>query len=158
MEKGIYNFQTTWEEVVEMKGEVAALLQKAEIRGMNPIVIDKLSEVKKGMEELDGIMSKINLDGIMANINKGANNGRDKKVFLLDKMTFPNALNFSGSEDELEEIIASNNYFDDDIVKIDANGYNSVREAIKNEWCNLSSDSEDLEDVLKDWYVIPFGF
>lgn len=158
MEKEANNFQTTWEEVVELRGKVTALFRKAEIRVMNPIIIDKLSEVKKAMEELDGIMSKINLDGIMANINKGVNNGRDKKVFLLDKMTFPNALNFSGSEDELEEIIASNNYFDDDIVKIDANGYNSVREAIKNEWCNLSSDSEDLEDVLKDWYVIPFGF
>ena len=99
------------------------------------------------------LFKRLGMDGIMANINKGANNGRDKKVFLLDRSTFPDALTFS--ESDLEAMVASGNYFDDDIVKIDANGYDSVKEAIKNEWCNFS---EDLEDVLKDWYVIPFGF
>ena len=156
MEKEAYGFQKTWEEVAELKAMVSSLIRKSEIREMNTVVIDKLSDVENALEELDEIITDINNGDYEP---CAINCERDKKIFLLDKMTFPNALNFSGSEDELEEMISSNSYFDDDIVKIDANGYDSVREAVKHEWCNLSSESEeDLEDVLKDWYVIPFGF
>ena len=152
------NFQKTWEEVVELKARVAALIRKAEIREMSTevidkhtVVIEKLSEVEKALEELDGVITN--------NYNTIANgNDRDKKIFLLDKSTFPDALTFS--ESDLEAMVASGNYFDDDIIKIDANGYDSVREAIKNEWCNLSSESleDDLERVFNYCYVISFGF
>lgn len=73
----------------------------------------------------------------------------DKKVFLLDKSYYSKSMVSSLSEKDLEEWLAEE---DNDgsytIVKIDANGYNSVEEAIINEMPFVN---------INDYYIFAFG-
>lgn len=74
----------------------------------------------------------------------------DKKIFLLDKDKYQEELVANLSEKDLEEWVAEEDYNDNyTIIKIDANGYNSVQEAIKGEGiiCNT-----------EDYHIITFGF
>ena len=74
----------------------------------------------------------------------------DKKIFLLDKDKYQEELVANLSEKDLEEWVAEEDYNDDcTIIKIDANGYNSVQEAIKGE--GITCD-------LEEYHVFTFGF
>ena len=71
----------------------------------------------------------------------------DKKVFLLDKSRYwlPNfLLDANLTEKEKENLVA-----DEDVIKIDANGYDSAEDAIMNEMPFADID---------DYYVFAFGF
>lgn len=74
----------------------------------------------------------------------------DKKIFLIDKDFYTEEMVAKLTEKDLEEWVAEEDYTGDcTIVKIDANRYNTAKDAIKNEFpfCNLS-----------DFYVFTFGF
>lgn len=74
----------------------------------------------------------------------------DKKIFLIDKSSYRRELVENLTEKDLEEWVAEEDYNDDyTIVKIDANGYDSVDDALNGEvmWCDLD-----------DYYVFVFGF
>ena len=74
----------------------------------------------------------------------------DKKVFLLDKDHYTKEMVENLTEKDLEEWVAEEDYEENySILKIDANDYNSVEDAINKEgW-----------DYLKDdCYVVSFGF
>ena len=74
----------------------------------------------------------------------------DKKVFLLDKECYTEKMVANLTEKELEEWVAEEDYNDDyTIVKIDANGYDSVEEAFINEMPFADID---------DYYMFAFGF
>lgn len=74
----------------------------------------------------------------------------DKKIFLLDKQHYRPEMVKNLTEKDLEEWVAEEDYENDyTIIKIDANGYNSVEEALENE-CILSP-----EDY---YYIFDFGF
>ena len=74
----------------------------------------------------------------------------DKKIFLLDKSTYRKELVNNLSEKDLEEWVAEDDYNDNyTIVKIDANGYDSVEDAFINEMPFADMD---------DYYVFAFGF
>ena len=73
----------------------------------------------------------------------------DKKVFLLQG-NYPKAILDNLTEKDLEEWVAEEDYNDDyTIVKIDANGYDSVEEAFINEMPFADID---------DYHMIAFGF
>ena len=70
-----------------------------------------------------------------------------KEVFLLDKSRYwlPNfLLDADLTEKEKENLVA-----DEDVIKIDANGYDSAEDAIMNEMPSVDID---------DYYVFAFGF
>lgn len=73
---------------------------------------------------------------------------RDKKIFLLDKEVYTEKQVNSLTEKDLEKWIAEEDYEDDyTILKIDANGYKSVEDALLGEgW--LSTE---------DYYIRSFG-
>lgn len=74
----------------------------------------------------------------------------DKKIFLIDKASYNEAMVKKLTEKDLEEWVAEEDYSGDDtILKIDANAYETAEEAIKNEFpcCDLS-----------EYYVLTFGF
>lgn len=74
----------------------------------------------------------------------------DKKIFLIDKSSYRRELVENLTEKDLEEWVAEDDYNDNyTIVKIDANGYDSVNDALNGEvmWCDLD-----------DYYVFAFGF
>lgn len=74
----------------------------------------------------------------------------DKKIFLLDKSYYSKTMVSNLSEKDLEEWIAEEDYNGDyTIIKIEANGYDSVDDALNGElmWCDLD-----------DYYVFTFGF
>lgn len=76
----------------------------------------------------------------------------DKKVFLLDKSYYSETmlLNLNLTEKDLEKWVAEEEYNDDyTIVKIEANGYDSAKEAFINEMPFADID---------DYYVVAFGF
>ena len=74
----------------------------------------------------------------------------DKKIFLIDKSSYRRELVENLTEKDLEEWVAEEDYNDDyTIVKIDANGYDSVEEAFINEMPFADID---------DYYVFVFGF
>lgn len=74
----------------------------------------------------------------------------DKKVFLLDKERYTAEMVANLTEKDLEEWVAEEDYNDDHtIVKIEANGYNSAKEAIISEMPFADID---------DYYVFAFGF
>ncbi len=76
----------------------------------------------------------------------------DKKIFLIDKSCYRKELVENLTEKDLEEWVADNDYEgDNSILKIDANAYDSVDEAIDGE--GLSSFMD-----LNDYYVFTFGF
>ena len=73
----------------------------------------------------------------------------DKKIFLIDKSAFNERMAEKLTEKDLEEMVAGEGYDNDcTILKIDANAYNSVEEAIENEFpCDLN-----------DYFIFSFGF
>lgn len=74
----------------------------------------------------------------------------DKKVFLLDKERYTEEMVANLTEKDLEKWVAEEDYNDDyTIVKIDANGYDSAKEAFINEMPFADID---------DYYVLAFGF
>lgn len=74
----------------------------------------------------------------------------DKKVFLLDKEHYTEEMVANLTEKDLEKWVAEEDYNDDyTIVKIDANGYDSAKEAFVNEMPFADID---------DYYVLAFGF
>jgi hypothetical protein len=75
----------------------------------------------------------------------------DKKIFLLDKDFYSREMVENLTENELEDWAAAEDSYDVDlgIVKIDANKYDSVKEALDNEL--LFSD-------IDDYFVFSFGF
>ena len=74
----------------------------------------------------------------------------DKKIYLLDKSAYRKELVNNLSEKDLEEWVAEDDYNDNyTIVKIDANGYDSVEDAFINEMPFADMD---------DYYVFAFGF
>lgn len=76
--------------------------------------------------------------------------GRDKKVFLLDKKCYRKEMVENLTEKDLEEWVAEEDYEDNyTIIKIDANSYESVDEAIESEMMLFDED---------DYYVFSFGF
>lgn len=73
----------------------------------------------------------------------------DKKIFLLDRQHYRSELVENLTEKDLEEWVAEEDYDDNyTIIKIDANGYNSVEEALEE------------EGVLfpEDYYIFSFNF
>ena len=74
----------------------------------------------------------------------------DKKIFLLDKEQYTKEQIDNLTEKDLEEWVAEEDYDDNDsIIKIDANGYASVDEAIDEEMSMLNKE---------DYYIRSFGF
>ena len=74
----------------------------------------------------------------------------NKKIFLIDKTSYRRELVENLTEKDLEEWVAEEDYNDDyTIVKIDANGYDSVEDAFINEMPFADMD---------DYYVFAFGF
>lgn len=73
---------------------------------------------------------------------------KDKKIFLLDKDTYTEKQANSLTEKDLEKWVAEEDYENNyTIMKIDANGYKSVEDALLGEGC-LSPE---------DYYVRSFG-
>jgi len=73
----------------------------------------------------------------------------DKKIFLLDRQHYRPEVVENLTEKDLEEWVAENDYENDSaIIKIDANGYNSVEEALENEGLLFP----------EDYYIFSFGF
>jgi hypothetical protein len=73
----------------------------------------------------------------------------DKKIFLLDRQHYRPEMVENLTEKDLEEWVAEEDYENDyTIIKIDANDYNSVDEALFE------------EGVLfpEDYYIFDFGF
>ena len=73
----------------------------------------------------------------------------DKKIFLLDRQHYRSEVVENLTEKDLEEWVAEEDYDDNyTIMKIDANDYNSVEEAL------------EKEGVLfpEDYYIFSFGF
>lgn len=74
----------------------------------------------------------------------------DKKIFLIDRNYYRREMVENLTEDELEDWVAEDSYDDNEtIIKIDANAYDNVNDAIDNElvYCDLD-----------DYYVFSFGF
>lgn len=73
----------------------------------------------------------------------------DKKIFLLDRQHYRSEVVENLTEKDLEEWVAEEDYDDNyTIMKIDANGYNSVDEALFEEGCLFP----------EDYYIFSFGF
>ena len=74
----------------------------------------------------------------------------DKKIFLIDKTSYRRELVENLTEKDLEQWLAEEDYDDNyTIIKIDANGYDSVEDAFINEMPFADMD---------DYYVFAFGF
>jgi hypothetical protein len=74
----------------------------------------------------------------------------DKKVFLLDKQHYRKEMVENITEKYLEEWVAQEDYEENySIIKIDANPYDSVEEAIEDVVPFFDED---------DYYVFSFGF
>lgn len=74
----------------------------------------------------------------------------DKKIFLIDRNYYRREMVENLTEDELEDWVAEDSYDDNEtIIKIDANAYDNVNDAIDNEL--VFSD-------IDDYYVFSFGF
>ena len=74
----------------------------------------------------------------------------DKKIFLLDKEQYTKEQVDGLTEKDLEEWVAEEDYDGNySIIKIDANGYASVDEAIDEEMSILTKD---------EYYIRSFGF
>lgn len=73
---------------------------------------------------------------------------RDKKIFLLDKDVYTEEQVKSLTEKDLEKWIAEEDYLDDySILKIDANSYKSVEDALLGEGILFP----------EDYYIHSFG-
>ena len=76
----------------------------------------------------------------------------DKAIYLLDKMNYRYDIIKNLTHKDLEEWVAENDYEgDNSILKIDANGYNSVDEA-------LSEEMPWVGNVENYYWVFSFGF
>lgn len=82
----------------------------------------------------------------------------DKSIFLLDKEKYTKEEAESLSQESLEEIVSLESYDDDStVMKVDANGYNSVEEALKEEGLEYAKAyNEDKPDEF--FHIIAFGF
>ena len=77
---------------------------------------------------------------------------RDKKIFLLDKERYTKEQIDNLTEKDLEEWVAEEDYNENySIIKIDANSYGNVNEAIDSELAFLSCG-------IDDYYIFSFGF
>lgn len=78
--------------------------------------------------------------------------GTDKKIFLLSKNCYDGEMVEILTEYELEKWVAQDSHENDPtILKIDANGYSSVEEAL-----NAEVGNEFFSP--SDYYILPFGF
>lgn len=76
----------------------------------------------------------------------------DKAIYLLDKTNYRYDIIKNLTHKDLEEWVAENDYEgDNSILKIDANGYNSVDEA-------LSEEMPWVDNVENYYWVFSFGF
>ena len=76
---------------------------------------------------------------------------KDKKVFLLDKEQFNKEQVSNMTEEDLEKIVADENYPDNDsIIKIDGNGFNNIETAIE------ASMGEFFP--TDGYHIVSFGF
>ena len=74
----------------------------------------------------------------------------DKKAFLLNKSNYSEEEIKRLTEIDLEKLVEKEDYDDDySIIKLDANGYNSISETLKNELSFIDFD---------DFFIISFGF
>lgn len=74
----------------------------------------------------------------------------DKKIFLFDKEVYNEGTIKTLTEKECEEWVAENDYEgDNSILKIDANGYESIQDALDAEVGFLDQN---------DYYIKEFGF
>jgi hypothetical protein len=74
----------------------------------------------------------------------------DKVIYIIDKTTYSEEKVRRLSREVLEELCSMDNYLEDNqILKVDANGYNSVKEAL---------EGEGLEQNVEFSFVIAFGF
>ena len=74
----------------------------------------------------------------------------DKKIFLFDKVYNEEESVKTLTEKECEELVADNDYEgDNSILKIDANGYDSIQDALDAEVGFLDQN---------DYYIKVFGF
>ena len=74
----------------------------------------------------------------------------DKKIFLFDKEVFSEATIQNLTEKDCEKWAAENDYVDNDIIlKVDANVYDSVADALEGEVAFLDRN---------DYYIKEFGF
>ncbi len=72
----------------------------------------------------------------------------DKKIFLIDKSCYRKELVENLTEKDLEEWVADSDYEgDNSVLKVDANAYDSLDEAIAGEIMDLN-----------DYYLFAFGF
>lgn len=80
----------------------------------------------------------------------------DKVVYLIDRDAYRKELVERLTHKDLEEWVAEEDYTGNyTIVKIEANGYSSVDEALEEEMGYIGNKVSDFE---KDYYVITFGF
>lgn len=76
----------------------------------------------------------------------------DKKIFLISRRDYRKEFVNNLTENDLEELVAEGDYENNyTILKIDANGYNSVEEALNTEVVDESFDPDD-------YYIFQFGF
>lgn len=85
----------------------------------------------------------------------------DKRIFLLDKEKYTKEEAESLSQEILEGIVSLESYDDDStVMKVDANGYNSVEEALKEEGLEYAKaynfEYEHKPDEF--FHIIAFGF
>ena len=74
----------------------------------------------------------------------------DKKIFLLDREYYSEGFVSTLTEKDLESFVSKEDYEDNDtIIKIDANGYESVEAAL---------DDALLIMPEEYYYIISFGF
>ena len=74
----------------------------------------------------------------------------DKKIFLFDKEVYAASVVKQLTEKDCEEWVAENDYEGDNfILKIDANGYDSIQDALDTEVGFLDQN---------DYYMKVFGF
>ena len=80
----------------------------------------------------------------------------DKVIYLLDKSYYSETMVSNLTEKDLEEWVAEEDYEDNyTIVKIDANGYDSIDAAIRAEMGDFWMDYTKAKDMC---YIISFGF
>ena len=98
--------------------------------------------------ELELVEDADTYDDLMSEWRRANEVGRDKKVFLLDNEVYTKHEANDFTEDDLESLVSEETYTENfTIIKIDANSYNSVDEAI------------DGEGLFKDgYYIRSFGF
>ena len=143
MNKEERGFYKTWEELTDLSASVNALARKAQIREVHTDIVNAFDNVIMELNEIESMFIEIE-NGDYDNDDDG-----DKKVFLLDKDTFSLQEVNHLTEDKLEQMVGSGNYFEDDLVKIDANGYRTIEEAIK----SLYDNDVNMDDLAENYHI-----